>query len=329
MTKVRRVITGGTQLRPLNILTFPTHERYESQLAKTGHNFYSFHVPNGKKWNKDQVDVPENYYILPEGQLPSYIDFDLILVQSKFWQYQYMQRLNQMLQLPVIVLEHTMPTPQTLNEQQIATMRQMLGHVNVFISKYSQEAWGISQNAVVIHHGIDTDKFENTGVTRQKHGLTVANEFQNRDYCLNYSGWQRVVSNGNIPMKVVGNNPGLSESAKSIDDLVQAYNEATVYFNSSTLSPIPTSMLEAMACECPVVSTATCLIPEIVTNGQEGFISNDESVLTSSLQRLLADPELAAKMGKAARQCVLNNFGQARFIAEWTNIFYQVCEVFK
>jgi len=329
MTKVRRVITGGTQSRPLNILTFPTHERYESQLAKTGHNFYSFHVKDGKKWNAEQVEVPENYFILPEGQCPSYLDFDLILVQSKFWQYQYAQRLNQMLQLPIVVLEHTVPTPQTLNEQQLGMMRQMLGHVNVFISSYSQNAWGISQNAVVIHHGIDTDTFRNTGLQRQKHGLTVANEFQKRDYCLNFSGWQRVVRSGNIPMKVVGNNPGLSESAKSIDELVQAYNEASVYFNSTTLSPIPTSMLEAMACELPVVSTATCLIPEIVVDGQEGFISNNEAALTSSLQKLLADPELAADMGKKARQCILTNFGQERFIDEWNTLFYQVCEVFK
>ena len=27
---------------PLNILTFPTHERYESMMAKCGHNFYAY-----------------------------------------------------------------------------------------------------------------------------------------------------------------------------------------------------------------------------------------------------------------------------------------------
>ena len=329
MSLVRRIIEDDGTRRPLNILTFPTHERYESQLAKTGHNFYSFHVQGGKKWNEDQVTVPENYYILPEGTIPSYIDYDLILVQSKFWQYQYMQQINQALRLPVIVLEHTMPTPQTINPQQLAAMRQMVGHVNVFISEFSQREWGIDQNAVVIHHGIDTETFRNTGEQRQRHGLTVANDFINRDYCLNFSGWKRVVESGNIPMRVVGETPGLSESAKDINELVSAYNTASVYFNSTTLSPIPTSMLEAMACECPVVSTATCLIPEIITDGNEGFISNNESVLRDSLLKVLSDPQLAQTMGKKARECVLSNFSESMFLSRWNDLFYQVKEVFK
>jgi hypothetical protein len=108
-----------------NILTFPTHERYESQLAKTGHNFYSFNIKNGKKWNKEQIDTPKNYHILPEGYICEYIPYDFILVQSKFWQYQAAQQINQTLMLPIIVLEHTLPTPQTISEQNIQIMKKM------------------------------------------------------------------------------------------------------------------------------------------------------------------------------------------------------------
>ena len=52
---------------PLNILTFPTHERYESGLAKTGHDFYAFRAEGLKNWNEDYAKRPDNYYILPEN----------------------------------------------------------------------------------------------------------------------------------------------------------------------------------------------------------------------------------------------------------------------
>ena len=47
----------------LNILTFATHERYEENLCKTGHNFYSLKV-GGKQWDAEYAKVPENYHII-------------------------------------------------------------------------------------------------------------------------------------------------------------------------------------------------------------------------------------------------------------------------
>ena len=127
--------------KPLNILTFPTHERYETQLAKTGHNFYSFHVKNSKKWNREQLPPPSNYHILPEEALCEYINYDLILVQSKYWQYSVAQKLNSVLKLPIVVLEHTLPTPNAIKQEHIDMMRQMRGqgelkHVQLFDIKW-------------------------------------------------------------------------------------------------------------------------------------------------------------------------------------------------
>jgi hypothetical protein len=309
--------------RTLNILTFPTHERYETQLAKTGHNFYSFHHKGSKKWNTDQLPIPENYYVLPEDSLPHYIAYDAILVQSKYWQYQAAQQINKQLGLPIIVLEHTLPTPQTLTPEVIDQMKQMQGNVNVFITEYSQSAWGIEQG-IVIHHGIDTDTFV-PSVPRGDHILTVANDFKNRDYCLNYSGWGRVASGFNN--KVVGDNPGWTKSAETSEELAAEYSNAGVYFNSTTISPIPTTLLEAMSCGCPVVSTATCMIPHIIEHGINGFISNDEEELRHYIKLLLNDKELADKLGKSARETILNKFSQDRFVSDWNSLFQKVYEV--
>ena len=118
-----------------NILTFPTHERYETQLCKTGHNFYSFHTTGNKKWNLKQSPYPENYYTMPENQLIAGIEYDFILSQSKFWQFQAAAQINQRLNIPIISLEHTWPLIGIQPDQQIDNMRKMCGHMNIFISE--------------------------------------------------------------------------------------------------------------------------------------------------------------------------------------------------
>jgi glycosyltransferase involved in cell wall biosynthesis len=303
-----------------NILTFPTHERYETQLAKTGHNFYSFHVENLKKWNTEQVDIPQNYYVMPEGDFCSYIEYDFILAQSKFWQYQAAKQIQNVIKVPIICLEHTLPTPQTISPENLHHMRNMVGDINVFISEHSAKEWAVnSHNNIIIHHGLNTAEFLDLNLEREDYVLTVANDFVNRDYCLNYSGWKRVTDG--IKIKLVGDTKGLSVAASSTQELVLEYNKCGVYFNSSTLSPIPTSLLEAMSCGCAVVSTATCMIPEIIENGVNGFISNDENELREKIQYLLSNKEARAIMGKNARNTILEKFPEEQFLNKWNEVF--------
>lgn len=317
----KNIIDKCNTIKPekYNILTFPTHERYETQLSKTGHNFYSFHLKDLKKWNSQQVAVPSNYHILPEGDLCAYINYDFILSQSKFWQYQVAKQIQQALKIPIISLEHTLPTPQTLSVDNINSMRNMVGNINIFISEYSANEWQIKDNVEIIHHGIDTNQFTDLQIDREDYILTVANDFVNRDYCLNYHGWARITKN--IKTKLVGDTKGLSEPAESTEALIIEYNKCAVYFNSSTLSPIPTSLLEAMSCGCAVVSTATCMIPEIIQNGVNGFISNDETELRSKIEYLLYNKEAREQIGKAARQTILEKFPETLFINKWNKIF--------
>lgn len=314
-------ITNKAQKEKYKILTFPTHERYETQLCKTGHDFYALNLQNMKKWNSTQTPVPANYHILPENQLCSFLDYDFILVQSKFGQFQAAQQINNQLSLPIICLEHTVPT--TPDQNQINAMKGMSGDINVFISEFSKKSWGM--NGVIIHHGIDTKTFTPKEKPKNSSILTVANDFINRDYCLNYSGWKRVTNGLNV--RVVGETENLSVPASSIDELVDEYNSCSVYFNSSTLSPIPTSLLEAMSCGCAVVSTATCMIPEIIKNGYNGYISNDEKELTYYLKLVLNDERIRRELGKNARQTILDKFSEKAFIDEWNKLFNTVYEV--
>jgi dTDP-4-amino-4,6-dideoxygalactose transaminase/glycosyltransferase involved in cell wall biosynthesis len=66
---------------------------------------------------------------------------------------------------------------------------------------------------------------------------------------------------------------------------------------------IPTTILEAMAFELPVISTNLLSTPCYVRDGHDGMLvpQRDASALAAALERLSADAKLRAEMGKAAR----------------------------
>lgn len=67
---------------------------------------------------------------------------------------------------------------------------------------------------------------------------------------------------------------------------------------------LPMALLEAMAAGLPVVVSSTGGIPDVVTDGVDGFLvaPGDVEGLTDRLGALLDDPELAARMGAAAQE---------------------------
>lgn len=301
-----------------NILTFNTHERYQTQLAKTGHNFFSFNYKDGKDWYDGHAPMPANHYQLPkENRVPNIL-FDMILCQSKFGQFQVAKNLNQILQIPLICLEHTLPLP-NWPENTLNHFKTMTGDFNVFITEYSKDQWGMPGD--VIPHSVDVDLFKPNDKIDRSGVLTVAHDFIERDYALNYHGWERITQG--LDRKVVGDTEGLSKQSESVTELVKTYQEASVYINPSVLSPVPTSMLEAMACGCAVVTTSTCEIPRFIKNGENGFMSNDESELRKYIEMLLENPAVAQSVGQAARRTIMREFSEKKFKTKWNEIFNQ------
>jgi glycosyltransferase involved in cell wall biosynthesis len=65
----------------------------------------------------------------------------------------------------------------------------------------------------------------------------------------------------------------------------------------------PLSVLEAFAAGVPVVGTAIGGIPELIDDGTDGWLAavDDVDDLAAVLARVVADPDAAFQMGKAAR----------------------------
>ena len=316
---------------PINILSFPTHERYQSNLSKTGNNFYLWQGRGIKPWVDDYASVPPGTVLLnPEkgsGQIPQDVDIDLVLSQNKFGQFEIAQQIASQIGAPLVSIEHTLPM-ESWGVSELNQLYNMRGDVNIFISEYSRGRWGWSEDeALVIHHGVDSDEFSpSDNVKKEDKVLSVVNDWVNRDWCCGFNIWKDITGfpQSELPLWVIGDTPGLSEPASSTEDLINSYRKSLIFLNTSLISPVPTSLLEAMSCGCAVVTTATCMIPEIIENGKNGYISNDPKQLRSFVDKLLKDKELAIEMGKNARQTIIDKFSLTSFISNWNQVFHGV-----
>jgi glycosyltransferase involved in cell wall biosynthesis len=76
-----------------------------------------------------------------------------------------------------------------------------------------------------------------------------------------------------------------------------------VFVLPSNTEGMSIALLEAMAAGCPIVVTAVGGNVELIKHMQTGLVvpPNDEAALRTAIERLLADPVLATRLGTAAR----------------------------
>jgi glycosyltransferase involved in cell wall biosynthesis len=115
----------------------------------------------------------------------------------------------------------------------------------------------------------------------------------------------------------------------SREDLIRLHSHATVFVCPSVYEPFGLVILEAMACETPVVASRVGGIPEIVVEGETGYLVDLDPAdpngftdrLAERLEKLLGDPTLAAKMGKAGRERVVRHFGWGAIAAQTVRLY--------
>lgn len=80
---------------------------------------------------------------------------------------------------------------------------------------------------------------------------------------------------------------------------------------------MPITVLEAMALGVPVVASAVGGVPEAVVDGETGLLvrSGGDAAFAGAITRLLADPDLAERMGAASRERVERSFSLDAMIA--------------
>ena len=90
------------------------------------------------------------------------------------------------------------------------------------------------------------------------------------------------------------------------ENLIKLYQNATIFVLPSHYEGLPTTLLEAMSCELPVVATNIRGIVDTIENGKEGILipTKSPSGMVSAISMLLDDDALRKKLGKAGRKTI-------------------------
>jgi glycosyltransferase involved in cell wall biosynthesis len=195
-----------------------------------------------------------------------------------------------------------------------------------------------------IYNGIDLDHFRRDTGARTALGLPV--EAKVLTFLAHHGGWTaderkgghilaRALAEIVIPrfpeLIVLAVGGGMIPNLPNIrpigfvspQDVVRYYSAADVFVAPSLADNLPYTVLEAMACEVPVVASRVGGIPEEIEDRVTGqlFTPGSWQELGKTLISMLSQPAEAADMGVAGRQRVEKYFGLPDFVRNYETVF--------
>ena len=112
------------------------------------------------------------------------------------------------------------------------------------------------------------------------------------------------------------------------NDVAAVLSAMDVFVLCSVGEGMSNTILEAMATGLPVVATRVGGNPELVTDGNTGFLVEARSpdALAASLRRYLEDPTLLAEHGRAARDHIEAEFSLERMVGGYERLYRRLLE---
>ncbi len=205
-----------------------------------------------------------------------------------------------------------------------STSHAMADELKRVLPKYKKEI-------TVTPFGIDVNKFKPIEVERNKNEIVIGlvkylHPIYNIDLLINAFALLKK-NYPNVLLHIYGDGPlrpefdalcaslGITESVKFFgtipnDQVPMAINGMDIFVNCSRQESFGVAVLEAMACEKPVVVTDTPGYKEIVTNEVDGIMLADREpeTMAKALERLVNDASLRNEMGKKGRAKVLEKY---------------------
>lgn len=100
------------------------------------------------------------------------------------------------------------------------------------------------------------------------------------------------------------------------------YKEADLFVLSSIREGQPNVIMEAMSSGLPICATAVGGIPDLIGQGEGGFLSppKDALSLAQNMRKLIEDPDSRRKMGDWNRRKVENDFSFKKMISSYEDL---------
>jgi glycosyltransferase involved in cell wall biosynthesis len=307
--------------RKLRILTWHVHGNYLYALTQVPHEFVIPVKPGnppgysaiGSKipWGANVVQVPAEQ--LREQRL------DGIVYQSCATYEDDRQVLlsPEQLALPSVYIEHNPPEPHA-----VAT-RHPFRHdkgVVVHVTHYNALYWDNGDMPVkVIEHGLVAPAAIYRG--DKAAGIAVVNHLAVRGRAVGADLFE--AARTRVALELIGmdseRSGGLGEiSNMEVAPFIAAYR---YFFTPVRYGSLALALVEAMLVGLPVVGIAGTELPQVIRNGENGFVHTDFAKVVEVMRQLAHEPELARAWGDAARRDAMKLFNIERFIQDWLGIF--------
>ena len=108
-----------------------------------------------------------------------------------------------------------------------------------------------------------------------------------------------------------------------VDGVADMLNAMDIFVLPTLMEGMSNTLLEALAVGLPVVATRVGGNPEVVAEGECGYLFAPQDVpeLVSQLRTLLRDSRLRADFGKAARERALRNFSLEQMLRRYRDLY--------
>ena len=108
-------------------------------------------------------------------------------------------------------------------------------------------------------------------------------------------------------------------------DVLSLHKAFDIFAMSSITEGLGTSLIDAMACGKPIVATRTGGIPEVVADGETGFLvaPRDHEAMAGAIVRLLKDEGLRRRLGQAGLSRARVHFSAERMVQDTLAVYYR------
>lgn len=191
-----------------------------------------------------------------------------------------------------------------------------------------------AKSVEVIYNGIDTERFRPTvdeNCDRSLRVLFVGNPSQRKGFHLLAGIAEQLPEDVELAFTSGLRNKEVKTFHKRLISLGHvAYSEMHRLYQQADILLFPAyregfglCIAEAMACGLPVVSSNCSAIPELIDEGQGGFLvtPGDIEAMLKKTRILLANPALRSDFGKWNRARALRDFDRSRMAEAYSEIF--------
>ena len=308
--------------RPLRVLTWHIHGNYLLYLSQANVEFFLPVLPGrreGYGGRGDTFPFPDRVHDVPAHEVRD-LELDCVLFQTRtnYEVDQFELLSEEQSRLPQVYLEHDPPQGHPTDTRHWFDRPDAL---LVHVTPFNALMWDSGRTPTrVIEHGV----FVPEGVRYSgeiERGIVVVNHLRTRGRRLGADVFERL--RDEVPLDLVGMDAeslgGLGEI--SPPELAAFEAHYRFFFNPIRYTSLGLAVVEAMTIGMPIVGLATTEMATAIEDGVSGYIDTDPARLIGPMRELLADRDLARRLGEGARRAALERFHIDRFAREWEETF--------